>query len=202
MRGLSRSMIGFTRGDWILTFFLAIFVLNDFCMKVDVVAISAFAGSNVTMPCMAIGDSLFNNSCFGLLLERGCFWCKRFQTWLYSKYYEQMIISSIIILLQYPTASLTNITNYINFNYDWKRYLFWMSFLATNIKLYVKGDQVYMCNIQPWSFPDCISSCTLRYVDIYIYITWHILYVLHINKFCDMWIIRCNNVTYMHECHL
>ena len=56
--GLSRSMIGFTNGDCIQTFFLAIFMLNDFCYKVElVVAISAFAVSKVTMPYAKIGAS-------------------------------------------------------------------------------------------------------------------------------------------------
>ena len=59
--GLSRSMIGFTNGDCIWTFFSAIFIVDEW------VTISAFTGSNVTMPYAEIGAS-FNNSYFGLLL--------------------------------------------------------------------------------------------------------------------------------------
>ena len=50
-------MIGFTRGVVILTFFFAIFIVNDVCLKVFE-TISAFAGSNVTMPYAEIGASL------------------------------------------------------------------------------------------------------------------------------------------------
>ena len=56
--GLSRLMIGLTKGVCILTLFLAIFMLNDIYLKEDGVAISAFAGSNVTMPYAEIGASL------------------------------------------------------------------------------------------------------------------------------------------------
>ena len=55
--GFFRLMIGLTKGDCILTFFVAIFMLNDFCLKEDVVAISAFAGNNVTMTYAEIGAS-------------------------------------------------------------------------------------------------------------------------------------------------
>ena len=56
---------------------------------------------------------------------------------------------SIIILLQYPTASYINNTNYVNLINKWERYPFWISFSTTNNKLYVKGDQTYTCNQQP-----------------------------------------------------
>ena len=59
--------------------------------------------------------------------------------------------------------------------------------LNNNIKLYVKGDQAYMqplITIFPGSyFIMCTALCR------YIYITGHILHVLHINKnilFCDV----------------
>ena len=48
-------MIGLTKGICILTFFLAIFMLNDVCLKEDDVAISAFAENNVTMQYAEIG---------------------------------------------------------------------------------------------------------------------------------------------------
>ena len=38
------------------------------------------------------------------------------------------------------------------------------------------------------SFQNCISSCALHYVDIYI--TWHILYVLRINKYIILWCVK------------
>ena len=41
------------------------------------------------------------------------------------------------------------------------------------------------------SFQDHISSCALRYVDIYIYIMWHILHVLHINNYVILWHVNC-----------
>ena len=37
------------------------------------------------------------------------------------------------------------------------------------------------------SFQDCISSCALRYVDIYIYITWQILHALSKKKYIILW---------------
>ena len=50
-------------------------MLNDICLKEDVLLSLQFAGSNVTMPYAEIGASLFNNSRFGLLLWEGCFCC-------------------------------------------------------------------------------------------------------------------------------
>ena len=110
--------------------------------------------------------------------------------------------------------------------------------LDNNIKLYVKADQAYTCNLQPWvtifwgsylilrialyhfwrsflttilnytwklirltrvicnhelqSFEDPISFCALHYVDIFI--TWHILHVLHIYKYIISW--RVNGQTW------
>ena len=80
--------------------------------------------------------------------------------------------SSIITLLQYPTASYTNITNYVNPNYKWVRYPFWISFSTTNTKSYVKGDQAYTYNLQPWVtiFPRLYLILLLCYVDRYIHI--------------------------------
>ena len=68
--GLSRLIIGLTNGNYIFTFFLAIFMLDDVCAKEDGVAISAFTGSNVTKPYAEIGAT-FNNIRFGLLLWGG-----------------------------------------------------------------------------------------------------------------------------------
>ena len=63
--------------------------------------------------------------------------------------------------------------------------------LNNNIKLYVKGDQAYTCNLQPWItiFPGLyfILRFALRR---YIYITWHILHLLCINKYFILWCVK------------
>ena len=60
--------------------------------------------------------------------------------------------------------------------------------LDNNIKFYMKGDQAYIIySHELQSFQDCVSSCTLRYVDISIYRTRHILHVLGMNKYIILW---------------
>ena len=97
---LSRSMIGFTRRCWILTFFIK-FHVDWFLHKCWVVAISTFAGSNVTMPCGEIGAS-FNNSpfvcCGGFLL----LFDYLNLVVLKILWADDNWFSSIITLLQYP----------------------------------------------------------------------------------------------------
>ena len=69
--GLSRSMIGFTRRDVILTFFFTIFIIDDVCAKVWLLLSLQSAWSNVTKSYTGIGASFINNSRFGLLLWGG-----------------------------------------------------------------------------------------------------------------------------------
>ena len=42
-----------------------------------------------------------------------------------------------------------------------------------------------ICNHELQSFHDCISSCALCYVEHIL--SWHILHVLHINKYIALW---------------
>ena len=60
--GLFRLMIGFTNRDCIWTIFLANFMLNDICVKVECVVISAFTGNNITKPYAEIGASFQQSS--------------------------------------------------------------------------------------------------------------------------------------------
>ena len=100
--------------------------------------------SNVTLPYAKIGAY---NSRFGLLFFGDCLIIALNLVLFKILWAEDNWFSSIIILLLYPTASYTNDINYINPNYDSERYPFWISFLTTNIKSYVKGNQAYTCNL-------------------------------------------------------
>ena len=69
--------------------------------------------------------------------------------------------------------------------------------LDNNIILYLNGDQTYMCNLQQWVtiFPWsklilCFALCR------HIYITWHILHVLRINKYIILWCVKCQMCWY------
>ena len=59
--------------------------------------------------------------------------------------------------------------------------------LNNNFKLYVKGDQAYTCNLQPWItiFP---GSYFIMRIALCIHIwTWHTLHILRINKYIILW---------------
>ena len=90
--GLFRLIMEFTRVVWTLTFFLAIMMMMIFAQNCKFVLKLSLqsAGRNTTMPYAEIEASLFVNTHFDLLLrEGGYYWI---QTWLYSKYCEQIIV--------------------------------------------------------------------------------------------------------------
>ena len=60
-------------------------------------------------------------------------------------------------------------------------------FLDKNNELYVKGDQAYTCNLQPWITIFSRSYFIMRVALCRHILTWHILHVLRINKYIILW---------------
>ena len=58
-----------------------------------------------------------------------------------------------------------------------------LDFFLTSQKVIRFTRAIYNYELQ--SFQDCFSSCALRYVDIYI--NWHMLHILRINKYIIFW---------------
>ena len=115
--GLSRSMIRFTRGVCIFAFFLTISMLSDICLKGGRCCyLCNLRRPNSTIPYTEIRASLFKYSRLDLLLWGMwgvvCFVFSNLVVieilWAYDNWF-----SSIITLLKYPTASYTNIINYV-----------------------------------------------------------------------------------------
>ena len=70
--------------------------------------------------------------------------------------------------------------------------------LNNNIKLYVKGDQAYNCNLQLWIIIIPGSFFIMRFALCRTYITWHILHVLCIHNYISLWCVNCQ----MWQCQL
>ena len=62
--------------------------------------------------------------------------------------------------------------------------------LNNNNKLYVKGDQAYTCNLQPWITIFSRLYFIMRVALCRHILTWHILHVLCINKYIILWHVK------------
>ena len=162
--------------------------------KVDVVAISSFAGSVFIMPYAEI-EASFQQKLFWSIFVGGLFLFFDYSSLVVFKILREddNWFSSIITLLHYYVLLLTllNLTN-ITFVLiiKWKRYPFWILF-STSILNYtwkVISLTRVICNHELGSFQDRISSSVLRYVK-YI-LTWHILHVWLISKYIILWHVK------------
>ena len=121
-------------------------------------------------------------------------------------YYSSLVIIKILwadrwklIFINYHTTTIFTSYNYwltklqlrLSYsNYKWERYPFWISFLTTINKLYVKGDQAYTCNLQPWITIFSRLYFIMRFALCRHILTWHILHVLRINKYIILWRVK------------
>ena len=145
--------------------------------------ISAFAGSNVTMPYAEIGASLSTIAVLVYCCGGVVFVVVRI--WLYSKYCEQMIIDFHQLSHYYNILQLVHTKYKLRKPKQRLRKISLLDiFLNNNNKLYVKGDQAHTCNLQPW-ITIFSGLCFILRIALcrHIYITWHILHVLCINKY-------------------
>ena len=62
--------------------------------------------------------------------------------------------------------------------------------LNNNNKLYVKHDQAYTCNLQPWITIFSRLYFIMRIALCRHILTWHILHVLCINKYIILWRVK------------
>ena len=130
------------------------------------------AGSNITMPYAEIGASLSTIAVLVYCCGGGLFLLLWIWVWLYSN----IVSRWWLIFINYHTTTISYVLNYhqLNQNYVYSNYkmrkISFLDIFSTTIINYtwkvIRLTRV-IYNHELQSFQDRISSCALRYVDIY-----------------------------------